>query len=117
MKETLSTRQVKSILEGVVERMANTSHPSPDGEPMENRLDRLVAHLVEHGYMASWELQTEGFVLLASNCPYAGVSEKHPEMCSVDLSFISMMLGMTPKRLTHQAEGDTQCSFLITFPK
>jgi len=117
MKNTMSTQQIKDILQGVAERMARSSILPSDNETMEARLGRLVAYLVEHGYMASWEQRPEGFVLLTSNCPYGGVSGKHPEMCSVDLNYISMMLGMTPKRLTHQAEGDAQCSFLVTFSK
>lgn len=118
MKHTLTTQQTEEILEGVAKRMtAAATSLSPDGETMEARLDRLVAYLTEYGYMASWEKRPEGFVLLTNNCPYAGVSEKHPEMCSIDLRYISMMLGMTPKNLTHQAAGDIQCSFLVTFPE
>ena len=115
MKRTMSAKQIKEILQGVAERMTETSDPVSNSETMEARLDRLVAYLIEHGYMANWESGPEGFVLLANNCPYEGVSGKHPEMCAVDLSYISMMLGVTPKRLTHQAKGDMQCSFLITF--
>ena len=67
--------------------------------------------------MANWERHPEGFVLMAHNCPYSGVSEKHAEMCAIDLNFISMMLGMIPKRLTHQVAGDAKCSYLVTFPE
>lgn len=117
MKHTLSTQQVDTILQNIAERMTNTTGLSANTETLEARLDRLVAYLTEHGYMASWERRPEGLVLLAHNCPYAGVSEKHPEICSIDLSYISMMLGMTPKRLTQRALGDIQCSYLISFPE
>ncbi len=117
MKCKLDAQEVDGILRSIAERMATTTGLSSSNETMEARLDRMVAHLTEHGYMASWERRPEGFVVLANNCPYAGVSEKHPEMCSIDLNYISMMLGMTPKRLTHQAMGDTQCAYLVTFPE
>jgi predicted ArsR family transcriptional regulator len=117
MKSTLNMQQVEEILQGVAKRMAATTSLSSNTETAEARLDRLVTYLTENGYMASWENRPEGFILVANNCPYAGVSGKHPEMCSIDLSYISMMLGMTPKRLTHQALGDIQCSYLVTFPE
>ncbi len=117
MKRSLNKQQIEEILQGVARRMAATSAFSLNYETMEAKLDRLVAQLSEYGYMASWENRPEGFVLLANNCPYAGVAEKHPEMCSVDLSYISMMLGITPKSLSHQATGDIQCSYLVTLPE
>jgi predicted ArsR family transcriptional regulator len=117
MKRTLSAEQVQEILQGVAKRMADTTPLSSNNESMETRLDRMVAYLSGHGYMASWENRPEGFVLLANNCPYAGVSEKHPELCSIDVSYISMMLGMTPQNLTRQTEGDTHCAYLVTFPE
>jgi predicted ArsR family transcriptional regulator len=117
MKSTLDEEQTEEILQGVAKRMGDSNDLSADNSSMEARLEHLVAQLSEHGYMASWESQSEGFVLQASNCPYAGVSEIHPEMCSIDLRFISMMLGVTPKRLTHQVDGDNQCSYLVEFKK
>lgn len=117
MKTSMSTQQIKDIIQGVAERMAEATDFSSDSETMETRLDRLVGYLGDHGYMARWEPSSEGFVLLANNCPYGGVPDKHPEMCAIDLSYISMMLGVTPKRLTNQAKGDTHCSFLVTFPE
>lgn len=117
MKRTLSTQQIEEVLQGVVRRMAATTALASTNETIEARLDRLVAYLTDHGYMASWENRPEGIILLANNCPYAGVSEKHPEMCSIDLSYISMMLGVMPKSLAHHAAGDIQCSYLVTFPE
>jgi DeoR family suf operon transcriptional repressor len=116
MKSTLSRQQIEVILQGVARRMAGSSALSSNTEAIEARLDRLVDHLTEHGYMATWESRPEGFFVRANNCPYAGVSEKHPEMCSIDMSYISLMLGLTPRWLTHQAAGDTQCSYLVTIP-
>lgn len=115
MKRTLKPQQIDDILQSIAEQMATTTGLSTDSETMETRLDRLVAYLTEHGYMASWEQHSEGFVLMANNCPYAGIPEKHPEMCAIDLRYISMMLGVTPKRLSHQVLGDTQCAYLVTF--
>jgi predicted ArsR family transcriptional regulator len=92
--------------------MAGDLQRGPDGEGIEARLDRVVSHLCEHGYMASWEQRDEGYVLHTRNCPY-GLAPDHPEMCMLDVRYISNLLGIVPRRLTHMLEGDNSCSYLI----
>lgn len=115
MKDKLDEQQVNMILQGVAERMAAGAAPSSTTEAMEARLDRVVAHLVERGYLASWERQPEGFVLYTSNCPYGGIAVHHPEMCALDIRYISALLGVVPRRLMHATKGDASCSYLIAY--
>ena len=112
IKSNLEDGQVNVIFEGVADRMSQ-SGPSPiPGETLEQRLDRVVDHLSEHGYMASWETHPDGFVLHTRNCPY-GVADEHPEMCMLDMRYISKLLGFVPRRIAHVLEGDATCSYLI----
>ena len=115
MKTTLNEQQVNVIFEGVADQMSTLVEPPPPGETMEQRLSRVVEHLTEHGYMASWELMPEGYALHTCNCPY-GVADVHPELCNLDVRYISGLLGMVPHRLRHLAQGDSTCSYLIPFP-
>lgn len=115
MKDRLDERQINVIFEGVASRMAGSLPPSPRGESIEARLERVVGHLSEHGYMASWEVHPEGYVLHTRNCPYT-LAPEHPEMCQLDIRYISNLLGVVPRRLTHLLEGDNSCSYLILAP-
>lgn len=113
MKSTLDKRQVESILNGVAERMAANAPVGRSGEPLKDRLDRTVSYLNDHGYVARWEPDTDGYVIFAGNCPYGSVTENHREICVMDMGFITRLLGTTPHRLTHRAEGDNVCSYLV----
>lgn len=112
MKTTLNEQQVNVIFEGVADRMSTLVEPPPPGETTEQKLSRVVEHLTEHGYAASWEMTSEGYVLHTCNCPY-GVADVHPELCNLDVRYISGLLGMVPRRLLHLAQGDSTCSYLI----
>jgi predicted ArsR family transcriptional regulator len=81
-------------------------------EPMVERLKRTVNHLIEHGYMASWEEHPEGYILHTRNCPY-GMADEHPELCVLDMHYVSELLGIVPRRMSHMIEGDSTCSYLI----
>ncbi len=112
IKARLSERQADAILTGVAERMARLAPPTPPGATLEERLAHVVDFLNQNGYMARWEKQPQGYVLTTCNCPY-GVAESHPEMCLLDIRYISALLGITPNRLSHMLEGDSACSYLI----
>lgn len=112
LKETLGDRQVNVIFEGVADRMAGEFSSAAPNETIEHRLDRVVEHLTAQGYMASWVDHPDGYILTTSNCPYSMAAE-HPEMCVMDIRYISNLLGLIPHRLTHKLEGDATCSYLI----
>ncbi len=117
IKSVLPPEQVNVIFQGVAERMASGLEPGPAGETFEERLKRVVEHLSEHGYEAYWENHPDGYVLHTSNCPYSGVVGVHDEMCAVDTLYISRMLGVVPRRLTHMVDGDSTCSYLLAAPR
>jgi predicted ArsR family transcriptional regulator len=114
LKHTLNPEQISAIFEGVAERMAAGLPPGPDGEAFEQRLDRVVDHLVQHGYEARWERSRQGYLLHTANCPYSGVIDEHTELCMLDIRYISHLLGRVPQRVAHMAEGDAMCSYLVT---
>lgn len=113
LKHSLDESQINVIFEGVATRMASELGSGPDDEPFEDRLDRVVEHLSSQGYDARWEHHTEGFVLYTSNCPYSGVVDNHTDLCGLDMRYISQLLGMVPRRLTHIIEGEETCSYLV----
>ncbi len=118
IKSLLPPEQVNVIFEGVAARMASGLEPGPAGESFQERLERVVEHLSQHGYDANWENHPDGgYVLHTSNCPYNGVVGEHDELCMVDALYLSRMLGVVPRRLTHMLDGDSTCSYLLAAPR
>ncbi len=117
LQHSLSPDQINVIFDGVASRMASELEPGRDGETLEERLDRVAAHLSEHGYEAHWESHPEGYVLHTRNCPYSSVVGGHQDVCLLDMKYLSRLLGTVPRRLTHLQDGAESCSYLIMRPQ
>jgi len=116
LKQSVNDSQLNVIFEGIADRMAADFDSGPEGELFENRLNRVVVYLTEHGYEAHWEPHLQGYAIHTSNCPYGGVAENHDEVCLLDIRYISHLLGVVPRRLGHLREGEESCSYLVTDP-
>ncbi|MCC6904529.1 MAG: ArsR family transcriptional regulator [Anaerolineae bacterium] len=110
----LDEREINVIFDGIAGRMADELGDGMAGEPFTARLNRVVAHLSQRGYTAHWEETSEGFVLHTGNCPYDNIVGDHGEVCGIDMRYISYLLGAVPRRIAHIAEGDANCSYLVS---
>jgi len=109
-----STPQVINVIfEGVANRFAAEAPRPAPGEPMTNRLDRAVAFLNARGYVAHWEATSAGYVLYTCNCPYEGSSASHPELCAMDMTVLTSLLGLPPERTGRLVEGCDACSYYV----
>ncbi len=111
--KAVSPKTVNVIFEGVAGRFAAEAPQPIPGEPMAVRLDRAVQFLNKHGYGARWEKTAEGYVLHTHNCPYAGLADDHPELCGMDTSLVSHLLGATMQCTGRLVEGAGSCAYLI----
>jgi len=117
MKEVATPEQVKELLRRVAQRTAEEAPPPEEGQTFEERLIQVVEFLGRKGYLPRWEKDGEGrYLLHIINCPYAGVSEEHPELCQMDELLAHILLGTTPRRLSRIAAGDLRCTYLIEPP-
>lgn len=111
LKSHLEPVQVRDILDGVADTMAETAS-IPEG-PIDVRLDHVVTFLNEAGYEAIWQPTEDGAVLSVTNCPYEQVSCTNRELCSMDERLISTLLGTHPRRISWRQEDGENCAFLI----
>lgn len=112
MKARLDDRQINVIFEGAAARlMADAPHPVP-GEPLEARVQKAVEFLNKKGYVANWDRQPDGLLIKTLNCPFDGLAESNPELCSMDLTLIGSLLGMPVQRVCHRTAGDSSCAYL-----
>ena len=83
----------------------------------QHRLARVTDFLSERGYLARWESADDEapdeYLLHKHNCPYAGVSSAHQELCLMDQALINELFGQSCERVSSVSNGDTCCTYRI----
>jgi predicted ArsR family transcriptional regulator len=81
-------------------------------------LERVTAFLSERGYLARWERDPHGgpgeYLLHKYNCPYAGVSTEHRELCSMDQTLVNELFAEPCQRSASMVDGSHCCTYRIT---
>jgi predicted ArsR family transcriptional regulator len=106
-------RTVNVIFEGIANRFAADAPRPAATDPLPKRLDQAIAFLNTQGYVAHWESADEGYVVYTHNCPYAGLPDNHPELCGMDSTLISRLLGAPVECAGRLTEGAHHCAYRI----
>jgi predicted ArsR family transcriptional regulator len=113
MKASLPNSEVRGILQRVAIRTAQEA-PLPEADQtLEERLDRIARFLTERGYNARWEIEDGHHELHICNCPFAGVTDHHPELCTMDEAMVKALLPGSAREHARIANGALRCSYLI----
>lgn len=113
IKSRCDTREVNVIFEGAAVRLAaDAPHPMPE-EAVEARLERTIDFLNQKGYVAHWERRPDGYHIATCNCPFSCLVGSNPELCYMDLHFISSLTGTAVERVCHMVAGDSSCTYLL----
>jgi predicted ArsR family transcriptional regulator len=113
LKASLSSTEVRGILQRVAVRTAQDAPLPETDETLDERLDRVAQFLTEHGYNARWETADGRYELHVCNCPYAGVADHHPELCSMDGAMVQALLPSSVREHARIANGAPRCSYVI----
>jgi predicted ArsR family transcriptional regulator len=109
----LPTHDVERMMRDIGERIAKQATLPKEGDFVD-RLVAAVGFLDEMGYMAHWEHDDKGAYLLhIVNCPYEQVARKHHEVCTVDVSLLTHLLGTHPRRISWAVLGEHECTYVI----
>jgi predicted ArsR family transcriptional regulator len=99
-------------MEALAKRLAGESHFA--NHPMAKRLNLTVEKLNEMNYHARWEAGPQGPRVIFGHCPYAGIIEKHPELCTMDEELIHQMMGDSAIQLFKIGkDGSATCVFAL----
>lgn len=113
VKATTPPQGVNLIFEGVANRLSAAAPKLVPGEPVAERLERAVSFLNDQGYVASWEATGNGYLLHTCNCPYEGLTRQNPELCGMDLTLASNLLGGTVQRVSRVVDGASSCAYRL----
>lgn len=136
IKQMLPPDQVPCAFRSIAQEMAAeffddkwTEEHNDCSQPalFERRLEEIAAFLTERGYLARWEsvevddktgARRAVYHLHKYNCPYAGVSAEHTELCLMDQALMNELTGCECERVESLANGASCCTYrLATDPK
>jgi predicted ArsR family transcriptional regulator len=112
VKAHLPPSEINVILQEMAQEQAAAAH-IPSALPFTERLDVVVKYLSEQGYQAYWELAEGGWILATSNCPYERLIGRHEDLCQFDLRLVASLLGVVPRFMGSQREGEAACRYFI----
>jgi predicted ArsR family transcriptional regulator len=113
IKNLLPAEAVRGVMLRLAEKTAQDAPLARAGQSVEERLDQVADFLSQKGYTARWELSDNGYQLFTCNCPYAGVSENHSELCEMDKSLVEHLMPGSVRRESRVAEGAQRCTYVL----
>jgi predicted ArsR family transcriptional regulator len=113
MHSRLSDEEVEDMMECIGRRMVGEV-AVPDDANFEERIDIAVDFMDERGYMAHWEkTRDDEYAVHVANCPYEGVALRHGEVCRIDRTLLTELLGPTLARISRQAGPARHCTYVV----
>jgi len=120
LKRVLPPDEVEAAFKSLAQDFAATMQPTVAGLPVEERLEAVAHFLNERGYLARWEMNgvssDGGYLLHKCNCPYAGVSDEHNELCLMDQALINELMGESCQRVQSMAADARCCTYRVAGP-
>ncbi|HMN28226.1 MAG TPA: ArsR family transcriptional regulator [Caldilineaceae bacterium] len=118
LKQVLPPDQVQCAFRAMAHEIASElSNPLAGDEPLEERLAQITEFLNQRGYLAHWEPLSEtpddGYLLHKCNCPYAGVSTEHRELCLMDQTLVEELVGEPCRRTQAMVDNAHCCTYHI----
>jgi predicted ArsR family transcriptional regulator len=120
LKKVLPPEQVEAAFRALAQDFAGKVQSTLVDLPVEERLEEVTRFLNERGYLARWEVdevaEDGSFLLHKCNCPYAGVSDEHHELCLMDQALINELMGESCQRIQSIAKDDHCCTYRVAGP-
>jgi DeoR family suf operon transcriptional repressor len=116
LKVQFPSGTVDELFNGVVHQIVDDNRKDFEGLSVERRLDFLVKLLAEEGFLASWELSGDKYILTEYSCPYFSVGQRHDEVCTLDRQLVQIILDTEVEQESCMLHGDSQCQFTFNMP-
>lgn len=83
---------------------------------LEGKINKLAETRDAEGYMATWEKDEEGYMLIEHHCPICVAAEVCQNFCSAELETFREVIGDNAevKRVDHLLSGARRCAYRIS---
>lgn len=115
LKEKLGSDGLESALRELGRQLAGVLSSRMTGKDAAGQVMEMAGILQELGYQAS-AVPDDGStlpVIRACNCVYHQIAKEMPEVCQLDLSLMSTLLGREIEHLECMARGGQTCRFRV----
>ncbi len=113
LKASLPPHALEALFARMAEGMAADFTRKAEGKTLSEKMELLVEMLGTEGFMAQWNQTGETISLTEYNCPYIRISQRHPEVCTIDRTVISQVLSADVEKTTCVLDGAEHCVFVI----
>lgn len=111
--EHLGPDALKRILVTMTEARVREWEPRLRGLGLDQRLEALKEiYMQDDGYM-DVENGADGPALIERNCPFMNVAKRRPVLCSVTVTALTRLLGVSVVREERFQNGDGRCVFRV----
>ncbi|MCC5940567.1 MAG: transcriptional regulator [Balneolaceae bacterium] len=116
MRETLGEDAVKQVIEKHESTMLSRySKEIQEDSDLESRIAQLADIRTRDGYMAEYEKDEEGFLLIENHCPICVAAKACQQFCRAEMNIFQSVLGedVHIKRTEHIVAGERRCAYKI----
>ena len=113
LRKHLSREKIHDLMARIGQRMAKEV-AIPVGASFEERIVVAAEFMDRRGYMAHWERSNnEQYLIHIANCPYEGVARRHREVCTIDKTLLTELLGPRLAMIKRVGAAPHHCTYII----
>lgn len=116
MREVLSPEQMDAVI-SLREKKANKKYlDALKGiTGLEEKIARLAELRNSDGYLAEWDKDDEGFILIENHCPVCAAAQRCTDLCDAEMETFREIFGesVSVERVDHIIAGSRRCAYKI----
>ncbi len=116
MQEILEPAQLNAII-SLREKKANEKYLDAlkDIPGLEEKIARLADLRNSDGYLAEWDKDEGGFILIENHCPICAAAQRCAELCETEMNTFKEIFGegVSVERVEHIIAGARRCAYKI----
>ena len=116
MQEVLAPEQMNAII-NLREKKANQKYRDAlkDIPSLEEKIARLAEMRNSDGYLAEWDKDEGGFVLIENHCPICAAAKRCADLCEAEMETFKEIFGeqVSVERVDHIIAGSRRCAYKI----
>ena len=116
MQEILEPGQMNAII-SLREKKANEKYREAlkDIPGLEEKIARLAELRNSDGYLAEWDKEEGGFILIENHCPICAAAQRCADLCEAEMETFKEIFGtgVSVERVDHIIAGARRCAYKI----